>query len=171
MFVALVLQKTYIGVEVGARAGGRAQRDELVEANSKLGLISGVAGASPSSRRRCCSSTLGTLGDADLRRRRCSRWRSFSVAPAAAPTGRRGATPPSAGEVPSCTRPACSWRAVAMLILRAAVGFMFFHLAFWFRGADDGTCLLGVAVGLSSLGTMVGNAVAPRLRRRDPRGG
>jgi hypothetical protein len=42
---------------------------------------------------------------------------------------------------------------------------MLFLLAFWFRTQPDGKFLLGVAIALSSLGTMAGNAIAPRLRR------
>jgi hypothetical protein len=53
----------------------------------------------------------------------------------------------------------------AMLILRAASGFMLFLLAFQFRELDDGgNLLLGAAILLSSLGTMAGNALAPRIR-------
>lgn len=53
-----------------------------------------------------------------------------------------------------------------MLVLRGASGFMLFHLAFLFRTNDDGgKVLLGAAVGLSSLGVMAGNAIAPALRR------
>ncbi|MFP5486700.1 MAG: hypothetical protein ACLGHQ_00135, partial [Acidimicrobiia bacterium] len=54
---------------------------------------------------------------------------------------------------------------VAMLILRAATGFMLFHLAFAFRGQPDEKTLIAAAVALSSLGTMFGNSIAPRLRR------
>jgi hypothetical protein len=39
-----------------------------------------------------------------------------------------------------------------------------FHLAFSFRAQDAGTWWFGLAVGLSSLGTMTGNAIGPRLR-------
>ena len=51
-----------------------------------------------------------------------------------------------------------------MTVLRANVGFLFFHLAFYLRGLDEGTLLFGAAVGLSALSTMCGNALAPRLR-------
>jgi hypothetical protein len=52
----------------------------------------------------------------------------------------------------------------AMLILRAASGFMLFLLAFEFRGRDGGNVLLGSAILMSSLGTMAGNALAPTIR-------
>ena len=54
--------------------------------------------------------------------------------------------------------------AVAMLLLRCCVGFVLFHLAFSFRTQDAGTLWFGLAVGLSSLGAMAGNALGPRLR-------
>lgn len=53
-----------------------------------------------------------------------------------------------------------------MTVLRANVGFLFFHLAFYLRGLDKGTLLFGAAVGCSALATMSGNAIAPRLRNR-----
>ena len=52
-----------------------------------------------------------------------------------------------------------------MLVLRAAVGFVFFLLAFWLRTRRPARRGSAVAVGLSALGTMAGNAIAPRLRR------
>ncbi len=52
-----------------------------------------------------------------------------------------------------------------MIILRACVGFMFFHLAFLLRDNDAGVALFGFGVAMSALGTMAGNAIAPRLRR------
>jgi hypothetical protein len=54
---------------------------------------------------------------------------------------------------------------VAMLLLRSASGFVLFLLAFWFRGEPDEKKLLGLAIAVSSVGTMVGNAIAPRVRR------
>jgi hypothetical protein len=53
----------------------------------------------------------------------------------------------------------------AMLILRASSGFVLFLLAFDFRDqGDEGNLLLGAAILMSSLGTMGGNAAAPRIR-------
>jgi len=53
---------------------------------------------------------------------------------------------------------------IAMTVLRANVGFTFFHLAFWLRTFDNGTALFGASIAVSALATMVGNGVAPRVR-------
>jgi hypothetical protein len=139
----------------------RSER-ELVEANSKLGVIAGISGAIAVIPAAGLQVTIGTratlLYGAVL----------FGVALVLAlglPQELR-VTPDS----PSAATPAASttglqlaW--VAMLILRATAGFMLFHLAFLFRGEPNEKTLIGAAVALSSLGTMVGNSIAPRLRR------
>ena len=56
--------------------------------------------------------------------------------------------------------------AFVMLVLRAAVGFMFFHLAFWLRDQKAGTAWFGLAVAVCSLSTFAANAIGPLLRRR-----
>jgi hypothetical protein len=56
--------------------------------------------------------------------------------------------------------------AAAMMLLRAAVGFTFFHLFFWYREQDAGLVWFGLSVATASLLTMVGNAVGPAVRRR-----
>jgi hypothetical protein len=53
-----------------------------------------------------------------------------------------------------------------MLVLRAAVGFMFFHLAFWLRDQKAGTAWFGLAIAVCSLSTFAANAIGPLLRRR-----
>jgi hypothetical protein len=49
--------------------------------------------------------------------------------------------------------------------MRFLVGFLVFHLAFALRRDDFGTVGLGLLVGASALGALVGALVAPRLRR------
>jgi hypothetical protein len=56
--------------------------------------------------------------------------------------------------------------AIAMTVLRALVGFTFFHLAFWLRSQNQGTLWFAAVVGVSALASMVGNAVASLLRAR-----
>jgi hypothetical protein len=53
-----------------------------------------------------------------------------------------------------------------MLMARATVGFTFFHLFFWFRKQDAGLVWFGLSIGVASILTMAGNAVAPALRAR-----
>ena len=162
VFVALVLQKTYT-VSKSALVPAVVRTDrELVEANSKLGLIAGLAGAVAVMPAGALQLTLGawatlTYG-ASL----------FGVALFASfrlprELVIRPDIPSAASHDVATTSLQLGW--VAMLILRASAGFMLFHLAFLFRGQHDEKLLIGLAVGLSSLGTMAGNALAPRLRR------
>ena len=163
VFVALVLQKTYL-VSKSALVPAVVRSDtELVEANSKLGLIAGVAGAAavvPAVALQFGVGTSATLlygaalfGLALFESIRLPR--ELVIRP----------DEPSAASVEATTTSLqLAW--VAMLILRGTAGFMLFHLAFLFRGETDEKLLLGVAVSLSSVGTMIGNAIAPRLRRR-----
>ena len=53
-----------------------------------------------------------------------------------------------------------------MTVLRAIVGFTFFHLAFWLRSQDQGAVWFGAVVGVAALASMVGNAIAPKVRQR-----
>ncbi len=162
VFVALVLQKTY-AVSKSALVPAVVRSElELVEANSKLGLIAGLAGAVavlPAGALQLAIGTPATLVySASM----------FAVALYASfrlpkELVVRPDTPSAASPDVSTTSLQLAW--VAMLILRAAAGFMLFHLAFWFRTQEDGRVLLGAAIALSSLGTFAGNAIAPRLRR------
>jgi hypothetical protein len=163
VFAALVLQKTY-AVSKSALVPAVVRSDlELVEANSKLGVIAGLAGAvavAPAGALQVTLGTSATLFYGAL---------LFGVALWAAlglplELVVRPDTPSAASREALTTSLQLAW--VAMLILRAAVGFMLFHLAFLFRSAEDGgKVLLGAAIGLSSVGIMIGNSVAPALRR------
>ncbi len=135
---------------------------ELVEANSKLGLIAGVVGAVavvPAALLQVTSGPTATLVYSAL---------LFGVGLLAASQlahDRVVSTAPTPSQELRLRASSLQLAAVAMTMLRGAVGFMFFHLAFWLRDqGDGGTTLFGLAVGLSALGIMAGNAVAPRLR-------
>jgi MFS family permease len=54
---------------------------------------------------------------------------------------------------------------IAMMFIRACIGFLTFHLLFWLR-QDYGLAAFGLAAGASVLGSVTGNVVAPALRRR-----
>jgi hypothetical protein len=162
VFLALVLQKTYT-VSKSALVPAVVRNDaELVEANSKLGVIAGVAGAVAVVPAGVLQLTIGAsatlLYSAVL----------FAVALYMAlglPEELRvdDHEPSAATEVEPTVGLQLGW--VAMMLLRAGAGFTLFLLAFWFRGEPNEKQLLALAIGLSSLGTMFGNSIAPRLRR------
>ncbi len=54
---------------------------------------------------------------------------------------------------------------IVMILIRGSVGFVLFLIAFVLKQQDAGTALFGVALALAALGTVVGNATAPRIRR------
>ena len=163
VFIALVLQKTYT-VSKSALVPSVVRNDtELVEANSKLGLIAGVTGAVavvPAALLQVLIGTGATLFYGAL---------LFVAAFVAATRLPRDTVVVSAEEarrpVPALP-PGVHAAAAAMFVLRCSVGFLLFHLAFWFRSEDAATFWFATAVSLSSIGTLLGNAVGPHLRRR-----
>ena len=163
VFAALVLQKTYlVSKQALVPSVVRDERD-LVEANSKLGLIAGLAGfvaVIPAAVMQLISNEgVATLIYAAL---------LFGFALASAtrlPADVIAAEPEGSAERVQLQATGLQLAEVAMLLLRATVGFTFFLLAFWLRDQTAGTAWFGVAVALAALGTMTGNAIGPRLRR------
>jgi hypothetical protein len=161
-FALLVLAKGY-GV---ARASlvPRLVRDEteLVEANAKLSIITGVMGfvaAFPG----VALLQLGAgwvLALASV---------TFGVATVAAFRVPRDAiTPaPPKTEVERAELRASGVLLAAgtMAMLRALVGFLAFFLAFWLRDDDAPSWWFGIALGVSALGALAGAGIAPALRR------
>lgn len=162
-FAAMILQKTY-AISKSALVPSVVPDDEaLVEANSKLGLIAGVVGAvvvvpaalvqrviGPSATLVVSSAmfVVAFVAASALPR----------VVVAARSVGRREQTELHADSVVLA--------AAAMLLLRASVGFTFFHLFFWYRDQDAGLAWFGLSVAAASLSTMAGNALGPIARRR-----
>jgi hypothetical protein len=161
VFASLVLQKAYL-VSKSALVPSVVRTDaELVEANSKLGVIAGLTGfvaVIPAALMQAAVGAPVTMVYAAL---------VFGFALASAtrlPADVVADHEPEAAERIQLHSTGLQLAAAAMMILRGAVGFMFFLLAFWLRD-QGGTALFGVALGLAALGTMAGNALAPRLRR------
>lgn len=163
VFANLVLQKTYVVSKSALVPSTVRSKDELVEANSKLGLIAGLTGAVAVIPAAVLLKTVGassTLIYGVL---------IFGLAFLSATR-----LPPeivashAAGRDESAQLKSASLQngAIAMTVLRGAVGFTFFHLAFWLRSLDSGTIWFGAVVGVSGLAAMIGNAIAPRLRNR-----
>ncbi len=163
VFASLVLQKTYVVSKSALVPSTVRTHDELVEANSKLGLIAGITGAVavvPAAVLLQLTGAPATLLYGAV----------IFVAAVVAATRLAPdvVAADEAGTVEAAQLTATSLQlgAIAMTILRANVGFTFFHLAFWLRSQDQGTVWFGAVVGLAAVASMVGNAIAPRIRMR-----
>jgi hypothetical protein len=163
VFAALVLQKAYLISKQALVPSVVRTEADLVEANSKLGVIAGLTGF------------VAVIPAALIQISPIKGWGTllysgalFGVALASAtrlPPDVVAARPEQPAERVQLHSIGVQLAAMAMLMLRAAVGFVFFHLAFWLRDQTAGTAWFAVAVGMSALATMAGNIVAPRLRR------
>ena len=139
--------------------------DELVEANAKLGVLAGLAGAVaivPAGLMQLIPalSGWGPLVYA----RGCSP--SASCRPVSSLPTPWSPVPTHRSRPRSCATPGCGRRRCRCCSCAACVGFLFFHLAFWLRTASAGTFWFGLSVTGAALGTMLGNLVAPRVRSR-----
>lgn len=160
VFVALVMQKTY-AVSKSAIVPSVVNSDtELVEANSKLGLISGIVGAlaiGPLTLLGKVSATVPLVLGAGL----------FGLAIITArrlPSDVVAAHRAERAEKVELRSRGIRAASVAMMLIRACIGFLTFHLLFWLR-EDYGLAAFGIAAGASVLGSMTGNVLAPMLRR------
>jgi MFS family permease len=163
VFASLVLQKTYAVSKSAIVPSTVRSEDELVEANSKLGLIAGITGAVavvPAGVLLQVVNASATLvygaiifAGALVASTRLSPDVVASDAVDAVETRELNSSNVQLG-------------ASAMTVLRWLVGFTFFHLAFWLRSKDQGTIWFAAVVGVSALASMVGNAVASPLRAR-----
>lgn len=164
VFAALVLQKTYLVSKQALVPSVVRTESELVEANSKLGVISGVTGFVAVIPAALLQVTplrgSGTLIYSGLL------FAAALVGASRLPADVVASKPEQAVERRQLHSRRLRLAAVAMLMLRAGVGFLFFHLAFWLRTQSGGTLWFGVAIGLSALATMLGNAIAPAIVRR-----
>jgi len=163
VFASLVLQKTYLVSKSALVPSTVRTHDELVEANSKLGLISGITGAVavvPAGILLKVSGAPTTLWYGAI---------LFGAALYAAtklPPDVVADTDADQAESTQLAASSLQLGAIAMTILRANVGFTFFHLAFWLRSQDQGAVWFAAVVGVAALASMVGNAIAPRVRTR-----
>ena len=163
VFASLVLQKTYLVSKSALVPSTVRTHDELVEANSKLGLIAGITGA-------VAVVPAGIL--LKLAGAPATLWYGAIIFGAAVFAATR--LPPEVvaehdadqAETNELAASSLQLGAIAMTVLRAIVGFTFFHLAFWLRSQDHGAVWFGAVVGVAALASMVGNAIAPKVRQR-----
>jgi MFS family permease len=164
VFASLVLQKTYVVCKSAlVPSVVRTERD-LVEANSKLGLISGIVGFAaviPATIIQLTpANSEGTLVYAALLFTAGLVASTFLSADVVA---RDDATPAEEIQLHS---PSVLSGSIVMILIRGSVGFVLFLIAFLLKQQGAGTGWFGVALSLAALGTVVGNATAPWIRRR-----
>lgn len=161
-FIALVLQKTQ-GISKSALVPSVVRNEaDLVEANSKLGLIAGVFGFVGAAIAGLAKLIFGVQGAL------CAGAILFVVAFVFAtklPSEVVAAKKASLEEKVELKSAGITLAASAMALLRASVGFCFFLLAFWLRTKSAGTLLVSVSIAMVTVGVMFGNAIAPLVRR------
>lgn len=163
VFASLVLQKTYAVSKSAIVPSTVRSEDDLVEANSKLGLIAGITGAVAVVPAGILLQVVGA--PATLVYGALLFAGSFVASTRLSPDV-VAADAVDATEVRELHSSNIQLGAIAMTVLRGLVGFTFFHLAFWLRSQDQGTLWFAAVVGVSAVASMVGNAVASPLRAR-----
>lgn len=163
-FAVLVLGKGYGVARASLVPGSVASPNQLVQANAKLVIISGVVGflaAAPGVGLLQLGAPVVLFAAAAV----------FAVASAAAlglpKTVVDDATPAATEHIGRAELHGAGilLAASAMAVLRAVVGFSFFFLAFELRGADDPPWVFGMVIAASAVGALGGAGLAPRLRK------
>ncbi len=162
-FISLVLARTYSVSKTAIVPSLVKSDDELVSANSKLGLLSGAMGF-------VAAIPAGLLQLIDSRATLVMSAVMFGLAGfASLQLPSHVATTPKAIEkieIEELRSLQVRRIAFSMMLLRGMIGFLFFHVAFWLRDESAGTAWFGLGLGLSSLSIMIGNFIAPYLRRQ-----
>jgi hypothetical protein len=158
----LVLGKGYSVARASLVPGLVRDESALVEGNARLVLILGVTGfvaAIPGVAVLQLAGAEWVLAMAAL---------AYAAATALAlriPATRVADRPPAPAEQAELRSRGVLLGASAMALIRAVVGFLTFHLAFWLRGDGAPTWWFGVVLACSSVGSLLGAALAPPLRR------
>ncbi|MGV3758029.1 MAG: MFS transporter, partial [Actinomycetota bacterium] len=162
-FTVLALGKAY-GVARSAVVPTVVRSDdELVEANSKMQLLSGLAApaaAVPAGVAFLIAGSPGVLFLAML---------SYSVATLAAlriPATQVADAPATAAEAAELRGVGILLASSAMGLIRGIVGFLTFFLLFQLR--EEPTWHMGVVLALTGAGALLGSAMAPKLREAMP---
>ncbi len=163
-FALLVLQKGYQVARAAYVPTTVATATELVEANSKLALISGLMGflaAGPGVlATKLAGGGQGPMGLAIV---------TYGAAVVVAfrlPKSRVASRPADSAEKEELRGAGVLLAASAMALLRGIVGFLTLLLAFDFRGHGQPAWRFGVVAGFSVLGALVGASLAPKMRSR-----
>jgi len=182
-FLAMVLNKTYLVSKSAVLPSLLKDERGLVEANAKLGVTAGVVGflaAIPAGLLSAISSKATLVFGAGV-------FAFAALLSLRIPKSKVAADEPEQLEIEELLQPGLVAAASAMGIVRASVGFVFFHLAFWFAdperaqvvgvsengrwkqlqfhfGPQFGTFWFGLAVSLMAIGSLLGNLSARQLK-------
>ncbi|MDE0676604.1 MAG: MFS transporter [Acidimicrobiales bacterium] len=172
-FGALVAGKTYHVAKSAVVPGLVREERDLVEANSKLMLLSGLGGAlaagpgvllSLASSRWVLVLAAVVFVLMTFPARRLPR---FAVRPSRVPQDPELQPPAHAGETRHVSRRGGMLLAgSAMGVVRAMTGFTLFLIAFWLRTDDAAPWWFGFMFTASAVGQLIGAVGAPWLRRR-----
>jgi hypothetical protein len=158
----LVLAKGYSVARASLVPGLVRDESELVEANARLIMILGVSGFTAAVPGLLVMHFLGAewvLGLAALA------FAGAAVMALRIPRTRVADRPPAPVEQAELRGRSVLLGSSAMALMRGVVGFLTFHLAFWYRSNGAPTWWFGVVLGASSVGSLLGAALAPPLRR------
>ncbi|MDO8364630.1 MAG: MFS transporter [Actinomycetota bacterium] len=160
IFGAMVMSKTYAVSKSALVPSVVRSEEELVEANSKLSLISGVMGAlaiGPLAGVGKLSPGVALFAGSGL-------FIAATLAARQLPKDVVASAPAEREEKVELRSAGIVLATGAMALIRASVGFLTFHLFFWLR-EDFGLVQFGLALGAGTVGSMSGNLLAPALRR------
>ena len=163
-FLVLVLSKAHLVTKSALVPTTVADDSELVTANARLAVLAVLAGFAAAAI-GVPVLKIGFLGGPWVVRLAAL---AFTAAAVAAVWLQR--TPMRSGPEPAEAEEelhvaSVRMAATAMSVLRAVVGFLTFFVAFAFRAEDSPAWWFGAVLAASLGGTLVGNLVAPRLRR------
>ncbi|MGZ4691096.1 MAG: hypothetical protein ACXWAY_15840, partial [Acidimicrobiia bacterium] len=162
-FIALVLSKGHTVAKSALLPAVVKDDHALVEANSRLSLVSVVAsvvGGLPAAACVWLFSAQVSLGFATL---------VFIVAGVLCtriPAAGRPAAMETPEERQELAAPSIVFSGTAMAVMRGCVGFITFQLAYLLKGTGEPTWFYGVVLAMSAAGGFLGVIMTPVLRRR-----
>ncbi len=166
-FAVLVLSKIHMVTKSALVPNTVSGEGELVAANSRLAILSVLAGF-VASVPGVIVLKVGFLGAPWVVRLAAVVFAATAIAAfrLTRPPAGAGRIPTVALEEAELHAPSVRLAATAMGVLRAVVGFLTFLVAFTFRHEDAPAWWFGVVLAASMVGSFVGAAVAPHIRRR-----
>ncbi len=161
-FGVLVLQKGYSVARSALVPTTVRGNDELVRANSKLALLSGIMSFVAAGPGLLALRLVGPEGSLTLATGVYAVGLVFALR---LPPAAVAPTRPSEGEQQALHTPSILLAAGGMGLLRGIVGFLSILVAFGLRTNDKPLWQYGVVGAAAVIGTLVGSIVAPRLRK------